>query len=293
MRVGLHRAPRERMIGRRESASGDTVELAMPRRSIELLALSTMFASIPFACSSGGGTVDLFAHDAARDGRVDTGRDSGTRDTSTRDTATSDVTSFDANVTDTSSFDVVLADAPVVDAHVECTVSGPTSIGPIPAGLVVDDATVGTRAWTTPNNARFSDDATASISAMVSGEESHYLLASNFGFDIPAGAAITGFTVQAERRASGSFNVVDNYVRIVKGGNIGAQDRATGPAWSGFDSTSSYGGASDTWGLAFTPDDVNASNFGVAFSARYAAGAAGNGYAYVDQIRVTVHLSCP
>ena len=49
-----------------------------------------------------------------------------------------------------------------------------------------------------------------------------------------------------------------------------------------------YGGADDLWGEHWTPEAVNASDFGLAFSVAY-TGAAGNTRAYVDTVRVKVH----
>lgn len=69
---------------------------------------------------------------------------------------------------------------------------------PRTAGTLADDSAVGTITWTTPENADDSDDtyATAAVGT------SHYLKATNYGFNIPTSATITGVRVSVERSAT-------------------------------------------------------------------------------------------
>jgi hypothetical protein len=69
-------------------------------------------------------------------------------------------------------------------------------------GTMVDDATVGTVAWTNPTNAGASDNSYATIgtSGRCGVFTGHYLKATNFGFSIPVGATITGILVEIERK---------------------------------------------------------------------------------------------
>lgn len=69
---------------------------------------------------------------------------------------------------------------------------------PRTAGTLADDSAVGTITWTTPENADDSDDtyATAAVGT------SHYLKATNYGFNIPTSATITGVRVSIERSAT-------------------------------------------------------------------------------------------
>ncbi len=78
-----------------------------------------------------------------------------------------------------------------------------TNTGAINPGTMADDATVGTWAWSNPNNAKLSDDTYANGDAVANGGLSHYLKATNFGFAIPAGAVINGIVVEIEKNQSG------------------------------------------------------------------------------------------
>src|SRR5690606_25279014 len=108
--------------------------------------------------------------------------------------------------------------------------------------------------------------------------------------EVPESASIEGITVEV-RKASGGY-VVDDSVRIVKGGMIGSAERASTTEWGQDFAWLSYGGPDDLWGETWTPADVNAEDFGVALCALYTR-TAGNtrAWAYVDQVRVTVHYS--
>jgi hypothetical protein len=177
------------------------------------------------------------------------------------------------------------------------TPSTPVQQGPNSPGTTADDASVGTVAWTNTANARVSDNAYAEGNNVM--------------------------TV---------FNIKDNRVRIIRSnGTIGSTDKAIGSAWPGTDGYASYGGAADLWGEAWTPADINSSNFGVAVSATdesffgpveshylkasnfgfsIPAGSTINGiqvdmerkerdnlsgyyYADIDHIRITVHYTAP
>ena len=54
-------------------------------------------------------------------------------------------------------------------------------------------------------------------------------------------------------------------VKLVKGGVITGDEKSTG-AFTTTDTVYAFGGATDLWGLALTPADVNGSTFGVAVS---------------------------
>ena len=56
-----------------------------------------------------------------------------------------------------------------------------------------------------------------------------------------------------------------NSVKLIKGGVIDGNEKATG-AFTTSDAYYSFGGETDLWGLSFTPDDINASDFGVVVS---------------------------
>jgi hypothetical protein len=161
-------------------------------------------------------------------------------------------------------------------------------------GLTVSTVSVSDgRDWENTTNAITSNNAYARVSSMVNGEISDYLTVTDFVPAIPVSSTITGISVSIERQQSAfSVNIADNLVRLVVGGAIAGQNKASGAAWTTTDTTITYGGPSDLWGLALTPADVNASNFGAAISVAYAS-TAGNADARIDAIKVQIHYTCP
>ena len=159
--------------------------------------------------------------------------------------------------------------------------------GPNDPGATFNEVSFGTVAWTNPGNGMGSDDAYAQ--AAPGGGNTNYLEASNFGLSVPASAIIDGIEVNIEKVCS-TANCVDARVRIVKGGVIGATERASGAAWPMVDGVVTYGSNSDLWGETWTAADVNAGGFGVVISAT----ATGLSNAAIDNITMTVHYSlCP
>jgi hypothetical protein len=146
------------------------------------------------------------------------------------------------------------------------------------AGAGADDASVGTVAWSSPGNVAVSDDSKAQ--ANLGSGSSHYLKATNFGFEIPAGATIEGIVVEIERSGLGEAGSV----RILKGGSVQAAERASGGPWPEADAYCAYGSHVDLWGASWAYTDINASNFGVAISVK----GVGGGDVFIDHVRITV-----
>lgn len=107
------------------------------------------------------------------------------------------------------------------------------SVGPSSPGTMADDATVGTATWGTTDNAKVSDNTYSTVALFC-----------------------------------GSSVVSENSIKIVKGGSITGTEKSTAAALTTSDAYVSYGGASDLWGTTWTPDDINASTFGVVFSTK-------------------------
>jgi len=173
--------------------------------------------------------------------------------------------------------------------------------GPNSPATTVDDSTVGTVTWTTPNNSQGQDDTFASAElgdGFGGSTTSHYIKATNFSMSITADSTIDGIVVEVDRHESDAGdNIFDNTVRIVKGNTIGSTDRADSTEWQvGDDDTYfSYGSSSDLWGETWTVADIEADDFGFAISAR--GGGEGlpapPGQTHVDHIRITVHFTAP
>lgn len=151
-----------------------------------------------------------------------------------------------------------------------------------------DSNAIGTVTWSSPLNVKNSDNTRASAS-LVSGNTTHYIKATNFGFSIPANATITGIKVEIERSINGSSSggVKDGEVKIIKSnGTLSAYNKAdTTTSWPIVTSESfaTYN-PSDLWGETWSPADINNANFGVAISAVATASRTAN----IDSIRITI-----
>lgn len=158
------------------------------------------------------------------------------------------------------------------------------TLGPNSGGTFADDGTVGSISITNAANAGLSDNSYATVVMLVT-QVGHYLKVTNFGFTIPLDATITGVTVGIERSTTLTDSVVDNSVKLVKGGTISGDEKAAGTNWPTSDTYATYGSATDLWGLTLTPVDINLSTFGVAVSPTASLLGA---TAQIDHIRITV-----
>ncbi|MBK9338507.1 MAG: PKD domain-containing protein [Lewinellaceae bacterium] len=169
------------------------------------------------------------------------------------------------------------------------------SEGPSFAGTGTNVTGVGTVAWTNPGNIVSDNGSSATASRGTDGTvTTNYLQGTNLGFTIPSGATINGIQVSMNRFASvssGSDNVQDNIVRLIKAGTVTGDNKAVAGNWATATGTVvSYGGASDLWGTTWTPAQINASNFGAALSANITRD---NGIVTgsVDYISITVYYT--
>jgi len=159
-----------------------------------------------------------------------------------------------------------------IAAHAQCITGSPT------AGSIFSNTSItGGSNWTQPQNAQASDNVYATDALTVgvlATVHSNYLTATGFGFNIPPTATICGVTVTVQHIRQdlllGAIN--DNSVKLVSAGSIGGTDHASATDWSTTKSTVTYGGSTDTWGLALTPTIVNDANFGVGVSAKFTGG---------------------
>lgn len=142
--------------------------------------------------------------------------------------------------------------------------------------------------WSNLSGIRASSDVQADATQLVvvATPYNDPVIADEFKLEIPESAAIHGITVEV-RRSSGGY-VTDDSVRIVNGGTIGGAERAENVEWEQDFTWATYGGPDDSWGQAWTADEVNADDFGVAISTFYTR-SVGNTRAYIDQVRVTIH----
>jgi len=174
-----------------------------------------------------------------------------------------------------------------------------TTVSEYEGTTFVTDNSAGLVNFVNPANAKIADNnrAVASVLLSVLGTSStFYLKATNFGFSIPTVAEICGVTIEVRKRGTGIniFNTIrDNTVRLIAGGVITGNNKATTANWTFPDSYSTYGSSSDKWGVALTPAIVNSNDFGVAISAAYSGLVGVLLTAEIDQIRVTIDYTIP
>lgn len=126
----------------------------------------------------------------------------------------------------------------------------------------------GNRNWSNPDEAEVEDGDFAEVT--VDNQPSRYLRCNNYGFNIPAGATITGITVTVRRAVSSTFfgSATDISVRLLQGGSLAGDDKASNASYTTGWVNAGYGSSTDLWGLGWTPAQINANNFGVAFAAQ-------------------------
>lgn len=157
-------------------------------------------------------------------------------------------------------------------------------------GTVVDDAAVGTAIWSTPTNAKTSDNVYTASAGGRYGATSHYLKSTNFGFSVPTGATVDGIIVQIERKPNNPNVISDSRVSIVKAtGAIGTTNKKIAGYWPTTEAYYTYGSSSDKWGETWTSANINDADFGVVLSTSMAA----NAVATVDHVRITVYYTVP
>lgn len=149
-------------------------------------------------------------------------------------------------------------------------------------------------AWRNPGSAR-TDDGGATETFLSDAQPSGVLVATGYRFKVPVHSRIDGIVVTLNRKGSAgdSGAIVDDKMRLLKGGTIGAGDRSRTDGWPATYSLTAFGGANDTWGESWTPRDIDSDGFGVALRVRSVStdvpGRAVSGAAAVDSIEVTVH----
>ena len=158
------------------------------------------------------------------------------------------------------------------------------------SGIGANVPGTGTADWANPSYITADDTSYASATLVGSILTSSYLEGTHYGFDIPTDAAINGIQVTIGRHesgsTSGSFDVRDNVVRLLKAGVLtGDNKAATGTEWPiGSPVPAVYGTTADLWGTTWTPAEINADNFGVALSVISNV----NRIAYVDYVQISV-----
>jgi hypothetical protein len=166
------------------------------------------------------------------------------------------------------------------------------SIGPNNPGTAVNNTDVGTVPWIDPGNITSLGAPYASVSfSNQINQISNYLMATNYGFDIPAEATITGITVVINRYANNTPSLIaDQAIYLVVNDSYTGDNKAdTINSWPSSLGSAVYGSSLDLWGATWTPDQINDSSFGVALS--ISKDSNGNRSAMVDSVQISVNYA--
>lgn len=158
--------------------------------------------------------------------------------------------------------------------------------GPRTPSTVVNDASVGSVAWSGPAPDPWGG---SSWQAFVPNSAvSNLLKATNFGFSIPVGMTIRGIIAEIDWGSGiGANNAFAARVHPVKGGTVQfGVNKATSILPGGGTSPQTFGGSTDLWSTAWTHTDINSSTFGIALGVLGGSGSLS--LAAVEFIRLTV-----
>lgn len=128
--------------------------------------------------------------------------------------------------------------------------------------------------WSNPGNITTDNATSASIGFFEGGQDGDTLVASNFGFALPAFAKVDGIAVRVDGANTGCF------------GSIGISPTEAGIKDVGA-LNQTYGGATDMWGADNI--DVSEINSGFEVSVYLSDVSGGDGFASVDFLEVTVY----
>ena len=167
-----------------------------------------------------------------------------------------------------------------------------TTTGPNLPGTAADDSAVGSAAWFSPNDGKTDNGIETANLDIFSGQTTHYLKMTNFGFAI-ADTQIDGIQVLVQRRSLIGV-VKDSVVKLVVGGSVVGSNKAdSGTNWPGSVTDKTYGGPADLWGITPAVADVNGATFGMVVSAVWVSGSGKPSRAVgaIDYISITVTSS--
>ncbi len=128
------------------------------------------------------------------------------------------------------------------------------------------------------------------IAAGSSETESDWLRCTNFNFNIPDDAIITGIVVEIDEYASGADSIKDYSIRLRKPNGEVSSVRKSSQYWDTTDDDTYeiYGALNDTWNLDLTFNDVTHVNFGVDIAVENLGT---TNTAYIDHICVKIYYS--
>lgn len=154
---------------------------------------------------------------------------------------------------------------------------------------------MGNAGWSSPSNIT-ADDGLYSNAILdpkgVGGAKSKWLRATNFGFNIPAGATIDGVKVTAELKASFTAQTPAlSSAQLVSGGSRVGQANTSNTNLTVSDADYDRGGETDIWEMALSAATVNDSGFGVDIMVELLAPSSGANTISCDKIAMTIYFT--
>lgn len=147
----------------------------------------------------------------------------------------------------------------------------------------------GGTAWTTPSNGR-AEDGSVTTCILNGGQSTQNLQMTTYNFTIPGNSIIVGIELRVKKNrgvTSGGATLSDNGVFLI-GGSGTSSDKTKFPDWPTVLTWFTYGSPTDTWGLSWTPAEINATTFGSSFRAIESSGG-GATRPRVDAHEITVY----
>jgi hypothetical protein len=139
-----------------------------------------------------------------------------------------------------------------------------------PGTVSTSNVNGGTHNWANINNIKNSNNSYASTSHYIEFEDTYYLKATDFNFDIPEGATIDGVEIGIERYGDIGGEYKDSEIKLIKSdGSISSTNKSESASWSSIEGYVYFGGSTDKWGETLSASDINDEDFGVAISAEY------------------------
>ena len=143
--------------------------------------------------------------------------------------------------------DVTCIDTMIIKRPIPC----PSAITPLAdcsanaiPGTITEQTCDGDRVWNNLSNIQVDDATFAKTTANLtfSLPNSNCLEFTNFGFNIPATATITGMNVSIRRKGESNNSTVDKSIQLLTGGLATGNDKASTDLWSDASFIATYGG---------------------------------------------------
>jgi hypothetical protein len=112
---------------------------------------------------------------------------------------------------------------------------------------------------------------------------------SDYYFNVPMSATITGIEVIVYKKASYDSAIVDNLVQLMNDDSLVGVPRTLPGYWTKTNTAYHYGGSKDLWGYNWTPEMVNSQYFGMWIKAENKK--EWEQKAYIDWVGITVYYT--